>query len=150
MEAVGPLRVRTGLHTGEADLRGTDAAAKLATIEAQAGLARLREFTLTPLASLVVRASAAGTPLLQALAVLQRLNQAHRRSAPADAPVRYVRARWRPYVLAADGGSQPPLGARQGTPQTARTCATRIDLHDRFLCGLPRRANHCDAAEEHA
>ncbi len=65
--------------------------------------AYLREFTPAVLAALAFRASAAAAPLLEAVAVLRRLNQEHRRIVPEDASADFVPARWRPYVTGADG-----------------------------------------------
>lgn len=109
-----------------------DAAAKLATIETRIGLERLRaavdiairlarpeddnyfdflatrysylrEFTPVLLATLAFRASAAATPLLEAVAVLKRLNEERRRAVPADAGDAFIPARWHAYVTEPDG-----------------------------------------------
>jgi TnpA family transposase len=65
--------------------------------------AHLREFTPALLAALDLRANAAAAGLLDAVDVLRRLNAERRRRLPDDAPLSFVPARWRPYVIGRTG-----------------------------------------------
>lgn len=61
--------------------------------------ARIREFAPAFVGSLDLRANAAGAELVRAVEVLRQLNAEQKRRVPKDAPIGFVPARWRPYVL---------------------------------------------------
>jgi len=63
----------------------------------------LRQFAPAFLEALTFRSTSADDPLLAAIAVLKALNVERRHDVPDNAPVKFVPARWRGYVVAPDG-----------------------------------------------
>ena len=63
----------------------------------------LRHFTPQFLNAFAFRSNWAGAAVLEAVVGLRNLNTRRQRKMPPDAPVQFVPARWRPYVVGRDG-----------------------------------------------
>jgi TnpA family transposase len=63
----------------------------------------LRQFTPEFLDALTFRSHDPHDPLLDALALVRRLNQLAQRKVPEDAPLDFIPAKWRPYVVRSSG-----------------------------------------------
>jgi TnpA family transposase len=63
----------------------------------------LRQFTPALLAACTFRSTVADDPLLDAVALLRRLNEEERRGIPRDAPLGFVPPKWKPYVVSGRG-----------------------------------------------
>ncbi len=59
----------------------------------------IREFAPAFLHAFKFRSNRNSDPLLQAVELLQNLNQERRRAVPADAPLKFVPAKWLPYIV---------------------------------------------------
>ena len=66
----------------------------------------VREFAPAFIAALKFGANAAGAELVRAVDVLRQLNAEQKRRVPDDAPLDFVSARWRPYVVDESGHIQ--------------------------------------------
>ena len=62
-----------------------------------------RLLDLTAIDALPFRSNRAGTPILEAVALLRDLNARGQRRLPQDTPVGFVPAHWRPYVIDREG-----------------------------------------------
>jgi TnpA family transposase len=63
----------------------------------------VRQFAPAFLEAFAFRSPLAQDPLLEAVDLLRRLNADHRRAVPEDAPLEFVPATWRPYVITREG-----------------------------------------------
>ena len=63
----------------------------------------IRQFAPAFLDALTFQSNLVDDPLLKAIDVLKKLNAERRHGMPADAPLAFVPAGWRPYVVAQDG-----------------------------------------------
>jgi hypothetical protein len=63
----------------------------------------IREFAPAFMRAFKFRSNVDPEPLLQAVELLRSLNQQRRRAVPADAPLKFVPAKWQPYVLDRSG-----------------------------------------------
>ena len=69
----------------------------------------LRQFAPAFLDAFDFQSNVQPDPLLEAVRLLRRLNAEHRRTIPEDAPLSFVPAKWRTYVIDAQGRDRPPL-----------------------------------------
>ena len=69
----------------------------------EAGHAHVRRYAPALLEAFDFRAASSAKPLIEAVGVLKDMNEKGRRKVPEDAPISFVKPRWRDHVVGAEG-----------------------------------------------
>lgn len=70
----------------------------------EAGHAHVRRYAPALLTAFDFRAAPSAKPLIEAVEVLKEMNEKNKRKVPEDAPVSFVKPRWRDHVVGPEGG----------------------------------------------